>query len=63
MTFHIKLENGHWTVNGKKLNECDANEFDFIDRFFREVKIKNPHLENTNNPENNSLVRRVYHNN
>lgn len=40
MIFHIKLENGHWTVNGKKINELNPNELDFMDRFFREVKLK-----------------------
>lgn len=39
MVFHIKLENGHWRVNDKKLNELNPNELDFMNRFFRELKL------------------------
>ena len=41
MIFDIKLSGGHWTVNGKKMNELNPNELEFMDRFFREVKINN----------------------
>ena len=39
MKFHIKIKNGKWEVNGKKSDELNPNELDFMNRFFREVKI------------------------
>ena len=59
MVFDIKLNNGHWTVNGKKMEDLDVNEQDFMNRFFRETNLKNP--TRVKDPDNNPLVRRVHY--
>jgi DNA-binding ferritin-like protein len=41
MKLHIKIKNGHWTVNGKKFNELGMMETDFMNRYFQEVKLNN----------------------
>jgi hypothetical protein len=37
----IKKNNGFWTVNNKKLSECNFIEYDFFNKFILELKIKN----------------------
>ena len=39
MKLEITSENGRWLVNGKRLQDLNPDEKEFMDRFFREVKI------------------------
>ena len=40
MKLEITFENGRWLVNGKRLHDLNPDEKEFMDRFFREVKIQ-----------------------
>ena len=42
MKLEIKLSFGKWTVNNKPLNELDTNERNFMNAFFREMKLQEP---------------------
>lgn len=37
---NIEFKNGRWLVNGKRLEDMDQDEKNFIDDFFREFKAK-----------------------
>lgn len=39
MQIDIKNKNGKWTINGKPYSELNPQEKQFMDDFFREVKI------------------------
>lgn len=39
MIMTIKLSFGRWTVNGKSLEELNNEERNFMNAFFREVKL------------------------
>ena len=39
MKLEIKLEKGKWLVNGKTLENLNKAEREFMDAFFREVKL------------------------
>lgn len=36
----IKNKCGHWTVNDKKLSECNLMERDFFNRYIQTLKIE-----------------------
>lgn len=36
----IKNKSGHWTVNDKKLSECNLTEKDFFNRYIQAVKLQ-----------------------
>ena len=40
MELNIKHTDGRWLVNGKRLDELNSQERQFMNDFFREVKIK-----------------------
>lgn len=41
LVMNIKRENGRWTVNDKKLKDLNNDELQFMNAFFREVKLGN----------------------
>lgn len=41
----IKIVNGFWTVNGKKIIDCDHAKKDFFDRYIKLKLIKSPIVE------------------
>lgn len=57
MTFEIIVTNGHWTVNGKRINELTMFEKSTLNNFFQELKQNgNTSLNSTNSrvrPRNN----------
>lgn len=40
MKIEIEYKNSRWLVNGKRLQEMNQDEKDFLDDFFREFKAK-----------------------
>lgn len=42
MKLEIKLSFGKWTVNGKQLHELNQDERNFMNAFFREMKLQEP---------------------
>ena len=40
MRIEIEYKNSRWLVNGKRLQEMNQDEKDFLDDFFREFKAK-----------------------
>ena len=46
MKVDIKIANGKWTANGKTYSELNEKEKQFMDQFFKEVKIKSINHEN-----------------
>ena len=39
MKINIKVKEGFWQVNGKPLKECNFMEREFMNNYFRELKI------------------------
>ena len=40
MKIEIEYKNSRWLVNGKRLQDMNQDEKDFLDDFFREFKAK-----------------------
>lgn len=40
MRIEIEYKNSRWLVNGKRLQDMNQDEKDFLDDFFREFKAK-----------------------
>ena len=45
MQLDIKLKDGKLSVNGKHLSELDTKEREFMNQFFKEVKINDKSYE------------------
>lgn len=46
----IKIVNGFWTINNKKVAECSHAKKDFFDKYVKLKLIKSPVFEKSNSP-------------
>lgn len=53
MTMIITYENSRWLVNGKRLQDLNHDEANFLDDFFREMKREFEIIEKNEKHEQN----------
>lgn len=54
LTLEIKFTDGRWLVNGKRLADLSDQEREFMNNFFKEVKLE----EARKNEEVNNFIKR-----